>query len=132
VLSAPPGTAPVAVSERAFARFDARRTPRPSWYCDLGGLRDYWVDRTYHHTVPVNLHYALHAALRAALEEGMDVRARRVRDVGAALMEALSPLGFTPYVKSPSARLPTVLACVFPTVWTTRASGARCGRGASA
>ena len=113
-LSAPPGTAPVAVSERAFARFDARRTPPPSWYCDLGGLRDYWVDRTYHHTVPVNLHYALHAALRAALEEGMDARARRVRDVGAALMEALSPLGFKPYVKSPSARLPTVLALRLP------------------
>jgi alanine-glyoxylate transaminase / serine-glyoxylate transaminase / serine-pyruvate transaminase len=113
-LSAPPGVAPVAVSERAFARFSARRTPTPSWYCDLGGLRDYWVEHTYHHTVPVNLHYAFHAALRAALVEGLAARRARVDQVGSAILEALGPLGFTPYVKDPAARLPTVLALRLP------------------
>lgn len=113
-LSAPPGTAPIAVSERAFARYSARRTPVPSWYCDLGGLRHYWVEHTYHHTVPVNLHYALHAALRAALGEGLAARARRVAQLGEALCATLAPLGFSHYVKNPAARLPTVLALRLP------------------
>lgn len=113
-LSAPPGLAPVAISERAFARFAARRTPTPLWYCDFEGLRDYWEDHSYHHTVPVNLHYALHAALRAALEEGLENRQRRVQQVSAALQTALAPLGFTPYVRRPEDRLPTVLALRLP------------------
>ncbi|XXF79313.1 aminotransferase class V-fold PLP-dependent enzyme [Myxococcaceae bacterium GXIMD 01537] len=113
-LSAPPGTAPVAISERAFARFRARRAPTPLWYCDFGGLYAYWAERAYHHTVPVNLHYALHAALHAALEEGLEARARRVRWMGAAVFAALEPLGFSYYVKDPAARLPTVLALRLP------------------
>jgi alanine-glyoxylate transaminase/serine-glyoxylate transaminase/serine-pyruvate transaminase len=113
-LSAPPGTAPVAVSERALERFQARRAPPPLWYCDFDGLRAYWDKRAYHHTIPVNLHYALHAALRAALEEGLEARAERVRRVGAAVFTALAPLGFTHYVKDPAARLPTVLAVRLP------------------
>ena len=113
-LSAPPGLAPVAVSERAFARFAARRTPTPLWYCDFEGLRDYWVDHTYHHTVPVNLHFAFHAALRAALEEGLGARQRRVAQMGQAITRTLEPLGFSHYVRSPEARLPTVLALRLP------------------
>jgi len=113
-LSAPPGLAPVAVSERAFARFSARRTPNPSWYTDLGGLRDYWTDNNYHHTVPVNLHFAFHAALRAALREGLEARALRVRQMGEAIFAALSPLGFSYYVRQPEQRLPTVLALRLP------------------
>ncbi|WP_309573047.1 alanine--glyoxylate aminotransferase family protein [Deinococcus sp.] len=113
-LSAPPGLAPVAISERAFARYSARHTPTPLWYCDFEGLRDYWVEHTYHHTVPVNLHYAFHAALRAALEEGMPARQQRVQEVGTAILAALTPLGFSHYVKRPEDRLPTVLALRLP------------------
>ncbi|MGX9686959.1 alanine--glyoxylate aminotransferase family protein [Deinococcus wulumuqiensis] len=113
-LSAPPGLAPVAISERAFSRFRARRTPPPLWYCDFGGLRDYWVDHSYHHTVPVNLHFALHAALRAALDEGLDTRQARVRLMGRVIERTLAPLGFSPYVRRPQDRLPTVLALRLP------------------
>ncbi|WP_135227653.1 alanine--glyoxylate aminotransferase family protein [Deinococcus fonticola] len=113
-LSAPPGLAPIAVSERAFARFGARRTPTPLWYGDLGGLRDYWVDHTYHHTVPVNLHFAFQAALCAALEEGLEHRQRRVRQMGRVITRTLEPLGFSPYVRRPEERLPTVLALRLP------------------
>ncbi|WP_424949209.1 alanine--glyoxylate aminotransferase family protein [Deinococcus sp.] len=113
-LSAPPGLAPVAVSERAFTRFSARRTPNPSWYTDLSGLRDYWTDHNYHHTVPVNLHFAFHAALRAALHEGLEARALRVRQMGQAIFAALAPLGFSHYVRRPQDRLPTVLALRLP------------------
>ncbi|OLV19072.1 alanine--glyoxylate aminotransferase family protein [Deinococcus marmoris] len=113
-LSAPPGVAPVAISERALARYAARRTPTPLWYCDFEGLRDYWTRHTYHHTVPVNLHFAFHAALQAALEEGMEARQRRVQQVGEAIVSALKPLGFSPYVRRPEDRLPTVLALRLP------------------
>ncbi|WP_288403024.1 alanine--glyoxylate aminotransferase family protein [uncultured Deinococcus sp.] len=113
-LSAPPGLAPIAVSERAFARFAARRSPTPLWYCDLEGLRDYWVDHTYHHTVPVNLHFAFHAALRAALDEGLERRQRRVRAMGQVIERTLAPLGFSHYVRRPEDRLPTVLALRLP------------------
>lgn len=113
-LSAPPGVAPVAISERALARQAERCTPTPLWYCDFGGLRDYWERRSYHHTVPVNLHFALHAALRAALTEGLPARQARVQEVGRALVAALAPLGFTPFVADPAARLPTVLALRLP------------------
>ena len=113
-LSAPPGLAPIAISERAFARFSARRTPTPLWYCDFGGLRDYWVEHSYHHTVPVNLHFAFAEALRAALEEGLPERAQRVRWMGGAIISALAPLGFSPYVARPADRLPTVLALRLP------------------
>jgi len=113
-LSAPPGVAPVAISARALAQQAARRTPTPLWYCDFGGLRDYWEHQAYHHTVPVHLHYALHAALRAALEEGLETRRARVAEVGRAVQAALTPLGFSPYVADPTARLPTVLALRLP------------------
>ncbi len=113
-LSAPPGLAPIAISERAFARYAARRHPTPLWYCDFEGLRDYWVEHTYHHTVPVNLHFAFAEALRAALEEGLPQRRERVRWLGQAITEALAPLGFSHYVKREEARLPTVLALRLP------------------
>lgn len=113
-LSAPPGLAPIAVSERAFARFDSRRSPTPLWYCDFDGLKDYWVEHTYHHTVPVNLHYSFHAALRAALDEGLENRQRRVRDMGRVIARTLEPFGFSHYVKKEADRLPTVLALRLP------------------
>lgn len=113
-LSAPPGLAPVAVSERAFTRYSARRNPTPLWYCDFEGLRAYWVEHTYHHTVPVNLHYAFHAALHAAMDEGLDKRHLRTQVMSTALAAALEPIGFTHYVKRPEQRLPTVLALRLP------------------
>ncbi len=112
-LSAPPGVAPVVFSERAMERIEARRTPVTTWYADALGMRAYWRaddgPRRYHHTVPVNLHWALGEALAAALEEGLEARAERARRVGAAALRALESVGFRPFV--PAAwRLPTVLA----------------------
>lgn len=114
-LSAPPGLAPVAISDRALERQTSRSTSTPLWYCDFEGLRDYWDRQSYHHTVPVNLHFAFDAALSAALEEGLPQRQARVRELSAAILAALAPLGFTPYVTDPAHRLPTVLALRLPT-----------------
>jgi alanine-glyoxylate transaminase / serine-glyoxylate transaminase / serine-pyruvate transaminase len=112
-LSAPPGVAPVAFSPRAQAAVESRKTRVPLWYADLEGLQAYWDRREYHHTVPVQLHFALEAALKAALDEGLEARAERVRVVGHATLTALETVGFKAFVPE-GERLPTVMAVILP------------------
>lgn len=115
-LSAPPGLAPVVYGARAMEVVASRRTPVATWYADALGMRDYWDPdggRKYHHTIPVQLHWATGEAIRAALEEGMIAREARVRRLGAAILEALAPEGFEPFVPA-ERRLPTVLALTLP------------------
>ncbi|MEX2541300.1 MAG: aminotransferase class V-fold PLP-dependent enzyme [Trueperaceae bacterium] len=117
-LSAPPGLAPVAFSARAMAAIEARRTPVASWYSDALGMRSYWENgeggRSYHHTVPVQLHWATGEAVRAALDEGAEARARRAALLAAATERALASIGFRPLV-AVEHRLATVLALTVPT-----------------
>jgi len=114
-LSAPPGLAPVVFSARALARVAARRTPVSTWYADALGMRGYWAGsaRSYHHTVPVQLHFATGEALRAALEEGVPARAARAAALGASVLRALETVGFRAFVPE-AHRLPTVLTVVLP------------------
>ena len=116
-LSAPPGVAPVAFSGRAMAVIRARKTRVASWYGDALGMQNYWLPgeggRKYHHTVPLQLHYATGEAIRACLEEGVEARTRRVVEVGAAVLRTLASVGFTPFVPD-DYRLPTVLALRLP------------------
>ncbi|TBH20765.1 aminotransferase class V-fold PLP-dependent enzyme [Thermus thermamylovorans] len=102
-LSAPPGLAPIAVSREARRAFTARR----GWYPDLERVAEHWERGGYHHTTPVLLHYALLEALDLALEEGVEARERRAREVYAWLLEELLVRGFRPYPKA--SPLPTVL-----------------------
>jgi alanine-glyoxylate transaminase/serine-glyoxylate transaminase/serine-pyruvate transaminase len=93
-LAAPPGMSPIAISDRALERVRARRTPVPFTF-DLDLLRKFWVDRpvTYHHTAPILHIYALHEALRGALEEGLERRFARHADAGAYLQEEIRDRG---------------------------------------
>ena len=93
-MGAPSGLAPVAFAPSALAR----RVPCRSFYLDLGLLEDYWVRRKYHHTISASLVYALHEALNAIDEEGLEARwARHERhhQVLAAGLEAMG-LGLLP------------------------------------
>jgi alanine-glyoxylate transaminase/serine-glyoxylate transaminase/serine-pyruvate transaminase len=93
-LGAPPGLSPIGLSERAFQVISRRSQSPSTWYLDLPLLRQYWEgpNRVYHHTPPVPLLYALHEALRLALEEGLETRfARHIRNA-AALRAGLSAL----------------------------------------
>ena len=94
-LGAPPGMAPVTLSERALERIAKRRLPMPYSF-DFELLRRYWIERpaVYHHTVPVLSYYALHEALRLALEEGLEARWRRHEQAGRHLQDALRERGF--------------------------------------
>ncbi|GAA5335117.1 MULTISPECIES: alanine--glyoxylate aminotransferase family protein [Thermus] len=102
-LSAPPGLAPVAVSAEARKAFSGRR----GWYLDLARVAEHWERGGYHHTTPVLLHYALLEALDLVLEEGVEAREKRAREVYAWLLEELRVRGFSPYPKE--SPLPTVL-----------------------
>jgi alanine-glyoxylate transaminase / serine-glyoxylate transaminase / serine-pyruvate transaminase len=93
-LSAPPGVAPITMSPRAWDAVKARETPCNSWYLDMSLLEAYWDGRrSYHHTAPISMIYALHQALSLVLEEGLDARWARHERNGRALQAGLEGLG---------------------------------------
>jgi alanine-glyoxylate transaminase/serine-glyoxylate transaminase/serine-pyruvate transaminase len=93
-LGVPPGLAPLTVSDRAVGRLVERC---PSWYLDLRMISRYTGSaagaRTYHHTAPVSMVFALHAALGAILDEGLDVAIARHQACGDELQAGLQALG---------------------------------------
>jgi alanine-glyoxylate transaminase/serine-glyoxylate transaminase/serine-pyruvate transaminase len=93
-LGAPPGLAPVALSDRAVRALHARERRPAAWYLDLRLLEDYWfAPHRYHHTVPVSLLYALHEALRLIEEETLEARFERHRRNHRDLVARLEALG---------------------------------------
>jgi alanine-glyoxylate transaminase/serine-glyoxylate transaminase/serine-pyruvate transaminase len=95
-LAAPPGMSPIALSERALERMQARDHAVP-FSLDIELLRQYWIQRpaVYHHTAAVLHIYALHEALRLALTEGLERRWNRHRVAGAYLQQGMNALGFS-------------------------------------
>jgi alanine-glyoxylate transaminase / serine-glyoxylate transaminase / serine-pyruvate transaminase len=77
-LGAPPGLAPITFNERSIELIRTRRSKVQSWYLDITLVEHYWGDdRTYHHTAPISMNYALREALRLIHEEGLEARWRR-------------------------------------------------------
>ena len=113
-LGCPPGLSPVTFSDRAVAALKARKTKVQSWYFDLSLIESYWGgDRTYHHTGPISMVYALREGLRIVLEEGLEARwARHLRN-HLALKAGLEGLGLT-YTADPSCQLPQLNAVRIP------------------
>ncbi len=93
-MGAPPGLSPITVSERALEAAFNRKTPLADWFFDWKLLRDYYDGaHAYHHTVPVNLYYALHAALQEIMEEGLEARFGRHQDCERAIDGGLAGTG---------------------------------------
>ena len=70
-----PGLSPITFSPKAIEKIQARKTPIQSWFLDQSLVLGYWSGegkRSYHHTAPVNSLYALHEALLALYEEGLE------------------------------------------------------------
>ena len=88
-VGAPSGLAPIAWTPAA----QARRTMCRSFYLDLALLEDYWVRRKYHHTLSSTLIYALHEALIAIDDEGLDARWARHQRHHLALARGLEAMG---------------------------------------
>jgi alanine-glyoxylate transaminase/serine-glyoxylate transaminase/serine-pyruvate transaminase len=87
-VGAPSGLAPITFSARA-RQF---RVARPDFSLDVEKLEDFWMRRSYHHTISAPLIYALHAALSEAEEEGLDARWKRHQSVHDALVAGLQEM----------------------------------------
>lgn len=97
-LSCPPGLSPVSFSDRALAVMEARKSKVQSWYLDISMLRNYYMGnaeggRAYHHTAPINMTYALRESLRIILEEGLENRIERHKQMHLRLRAGLEKLG---------------------------------------
>ncbi len=113
-LSVPPGLAPITFSEGAVQVLRTRRTPVISWYLDMRLIEQYWGDkRTYHHTAPISMVYALREGLRLVAEEGLEARFARHRENARLLWQGLAELGLEPMVPE-AYRLPTLTTVRVP------------------
>ena len=113
-ISAPPGLAPLTVSPRAREVLRNRSTPVGNWYLDLSLLEKYWgKERTYHHTAPVNMNYALREALRLIVEEGLQARFERHRTNGEMLWAGLEEIDIAMLIPS-EYRLPVLTTALVP------------------
>jgi alanine-glyoxylate transaminase/serine-glyoxylate transaminase/serine-pyruvate transaminase len=113
-ISAPPGLAPLTLSDRAMAAIRSRKTKCRSWYLDVSMIEHYWgAERAYHHTAPISMNYALYEALRMVVEEGLEARWHRHRLNAAALQAGLSAIGLQ-FVAQEGHRLPQLSAVQAP------------------
>ena len=93
-LGAPPGLAPISLSDAAMEVVSKRPTKVQSFYFNLKDLESYWNQtRAYHHTSPINMTYALREALRMMMEEGQENRIQRHARVAAGLRAGAEALG---------------------------------------
>jgi len=114
-ISAPPGMSPITVGPRMEEVLRARKTPVQSWYFDLTTTMNFWgKDRTYHHTPPISIVFALREALRIVFEEGLEGSWQRHRQNQLALIAGLEALGVQLFVPNPNDRLPTVTSVYVP------------------
>jgi alanine-glyoxylate transaminase / serine-glyoxylate transaminase / serine-pyruvate transaminase len=115
-LGVPPGLAPLTVSERAVERFVERSQ---SWYLDLRMIGKYTGAatgaRTYHHTAPISMVFALHAGLGAILDEGIDAAIARHEACGRMLHDGLTDLGLSLFAAE-GHRLPELTTVWVPDV----------------
>lgn len=113
-LGAPPGLAPITFNERALDRIRSRRTKVQSWYLDITMVEKYWGDdRTYHHTAPISMNYALREALRLVHEEGLEARWARHQLNHRALVAGAEAMGLQMAV-APEQRLWSLNAVSVP------------------
>jgi alanine-glyoxylate transaminase/serine-glyoxylate transaminase/serine-pyruvate transaminase len=90
-LGAPSGLAPIVFGPRALER----AVKCTSFYFDLQLLRDYWLNRKYHHTMSSALVCALYEALTMIEEEGLEARWARHETNHRAFVKGLSTIGLS-------------------------------------
>jgi alanine-glyoxylate transaminase/serine-glyoxylate transaminase/serine-pyruvate transaminase len=113
-LSCPPGLSPITVGPRAREVLHHRKTKVANWYLDLTMIEHYWGDeRTYHHTAPISMNFAIREALRIVQEEGLEARYERHRTNSQFLWDGLEDLGLQLIVPE-NCRLPSLTTVAVP------------------
>ena len=98
-LSCPPGLGPITFGRRAEEILRSRGSKVTNWYLDMTLLQKYWGgERTYHHTAPITMNYALNEGLRIVAEEGIEERWNRHRRNAELLWAGLADLGLDCHV----------------------------------
>jgi alanine-glyoxylate transaminase / serine-glyoxylate transaminase / serine-pyruvate transaminase len=101
-LSCPPGLAPITFSAKAMEKIKGRSKKVQSWYLDMNMVGKYWGnERTYHHTAPISMNYALLESLRIIQEEGLEARYERHRRNHLALVKGVEAMGLRMLVEEP-------------------------------
>lgn len=113
-LGCPPGIAPLTFGDRAMEKIGNRSGQVKNWYLDMSMLSRYWgKERTYHHTAPINMNYALYEALRLVVEEGLEARWQRHSENADMLVSELNRIGLEPYVQK-EIRLSSLITVTVP------------------
>jgi len=81
-LSAPPGLTFLSISEEAWECIEKRKSPIASYYCNLKLWKNWYEEKYFPYTQPVNDLYGLDAAVDIVLEEGKDfiIRHQQIAD----------------------------------------------------
>jgi alanine-glyoxylate transaminase / serine-glyoxylate transaminase / serine-pyruvate transaminase len=113
-LGCPPGASPFTMSKTAMEKLQNRATKVANWYLDMNLLKLYWgSERTYHHTAPINMYYALRESLRLIAEEGIENSWQRHQKNVEYLWDSLESLGLKMHVER-QYRLPTLTTVCIP------------------
>ncbi|MDR2944163.1 MAG: alanine--glyoxylate aminotransferase family protein [Methanosarcinales archaeon] len=97
-FSAPPGLAFVSVSNEAWTAIENRKTPVPSYYCNLPLWKNYYEELWFPYTPPIGDIYAFRAALDNILKEGGAFK--RHRKIAKAVRKAVIRSGLSLYLVS--------------------------------
>lgn len=118
-IGTPPGLALVVAGPRAMDAFRNRKTPVGNYYADwtnwLPIMEAYEARRpSYFGTPAVNLIWALNVSLGQILDEGMDARFARHRELNEAFKAAVNALGLKQVPVSPDKEATTLTAPYYP------------------
>ncbi len=114
-LGAPPGLAPVAISQRAWEVMDSKPGRSHGWYLNLQTWRKFAQDWGEWHPFPVTMAtnnvLALRASLKSLLADGLERRIERYTDLARRLRKGVRALGLEPL--TPDDQLAPVLTAVY-------------------
>ena len=118
-VGVPPGLALLVVSEKAMNTWKNRKTPVGNYYCDwslwLPIMEAYEArNPSYFATPPVNLIQALERSLELILEEGMDARFARHKELAEKFRVEMSAVGISFLPKSAEITANTLTAAYYP------------------
>eukprot|EP00004_Rigifila_ramosa_P014065 TRINITY_DN3170_c0_g1_i1.p1 TRINITY_DN3170_c0_g1~~TRINITY_DN3170_c0_g1_i1.p1 ORF type:complete len:492 (+),score=67.44 TRINITY_DN3170_c0_g1_i1:954-2429(+) len=121
-LNCPPGVSPLTFGPRAMSRLLSRKGPVKNWYLDMSMIAKYVLNpdgsagtptRSYHHTAPIVMNYALREALALLAEESLEVRWQKHQVISAMLYAELENLGLK-LVVAPEHRLAPLTTVYVP------------------
>ncbi|MDV0445134.1 Serine-pyruvate aminotransferase [Methanimicrococcus sp. At1] len=97
-FSAPPGLAFLSVSPDAWDAIENRKTPIPSYYCNLLLWKNYFEDFWFPYTPPISDIYGFNAALNNVVKEKGTLK--RHRRIAKAVRKAVIRSGLSLYLRS--------------------------------